>query len=190
MSFEAFVFAASDQFRFLLAAPAREPELLWITVPLALITLLMTFYFGRYVREKMGWNTALGNSVALIFVGIDLLRRLYHSGEPASFSQLWAHPILALIVVAVMLEGVLLASAAFKHALPEKLLYFFTAPLPVNLQAYVMAVIVYTGAAPSLALLVAAVVLFAALLLALRGVQEVEHLAYGRHAAGRKGDNA
>ncbi|MBI4344213.1 MAG: hypothetical protein HY555_01355, partial [Euryarchaeota archaeon] len=56
----------------LLGAPIANPEMIWFVVPLAAITLIMTLYFGLHPKEELGWNTAVGNTVALLFVSIDL----------------------------------------------------------------------------------------------------------------------
>jgi len=61
----------------LVTAPYHHTELLWITIPLIIVVLLMEFYFGRYEKEELGWNTAVGNALVLLFVAMDLYRYVY-----------------------------------------------------------------------------------------------------------------
>lgn len=170
----------------LLKAPYTVPEMIWIIVPLIITTLAMTLYFGKYRKEKLGWNTALGNSIVLLFVGIDLLRTLYHYDASPSFNQYLLHPIKTLIIAFIMIEGTVLAYVAFKHALPEKLVFFMTSPVSINLQAYVMIVIIYLRMIPTVYTLAATVLLFCALYIVLRTIQKIEYRILGYHKKGSK----
>jgi len=168
------------EFLRLLQAPAIAPEMWWIITPLIVITLLMTFYFGKYVQEKMTFDAALGNVVVLIFVGIDLLRHLYNS-EPAGFANWFLNPILFIVILSIMSEGALLSYGAFEHVLPKYLMYIVASPVSVNLQAYVLLAVVYTKSNPTWYTLIAAIVLFATLFLGMRILQEVEHFFTKAH---------
>ncbi len=170
-----------DEFITLLKAPVIAPEMWWIITPLIVITLLMTFYFGKYVREKLGWNTALGNSIVLFFVGIDLLREIYNYTVPGHFLNFAINPLKTTVILAVMFEGILLTYTAFEHALPPKVMFFIASPLPVNLQAYVLTAIIYLRMKPTLYTLAAAVLLFIVLFFILRMLQEIENLQMGMH---------
>ncbi|MBD3354899.1 hypothetical protein GF361_02850, partial [Candidatus Woesearchaeota archaeon] len=57
-----------SRFMELVTAPYHHSELLWITIPLVAALILMDIYFGRYKKEELGWNTAVGNTLALAFV--------------------------------------------------------------------------------------------------------------------------
>ncbi len=171
----------TDEFVVLLKAPFEAPEMWWIITPLIVITLMMTFYFGKYVREKLGWNTALGNSIVLFFVGMDLLRKIYDYTNPGSFANLVLNPIKTIVILAVMLEGIMLTYTAFEHAIPKKIMFFIASPLPVNLQAYVLTALVYMGLTPTWHTLAAAILLFIVLYVIVRGLQEIEHIRLGKH---------
>lgn len=175
-----------DELTYLLIAPKIEPELWWIITPLIIITLIMTFYFGKYFREKMGWNTALGNSIVLIFVGIDQLRTIYNYSIPPTIWHFAWHPLTTLIIFLIMFEGIMLSATAFKHGIPEKIMYFFTSPLSINIQAYVLTIIVYTQKHPTIYTLAAALILFAIIFITLRLIQEIEHLLFGYHFKNKK----
>ena len=119
-----------DELTYLLIAPKIEPDLWWIITPLIVITLLMTFYFGKYVSEKLGWNTALGNSVVLLFVGIDQLRTIFNYSTPPSIWHFAWHPLTSIVILAIMCEGIMLSVTAFKSPNSQPLMVF-----PVNFAA-------------------------------------------------------
>jgi hypothetical protein len=169
------------EFNSLVKAPFDVPEMWWIVVPLLAVIFVMTFYFGKYINEKLGWNTALGNSVVLFFVCVDLLRKIYNYTFPPSFENYAWYPVITAIIFVIILESVLLLSAAFKHALPEKVMYFIASPVAVNVQAYVMAAVVYTRADFTFYTLFAAVLLFIVMIVILRLIKEAEHLLFGYH---------
>jgi len=169
------------EFWLLLKAPLHAPEMWWIITPLIVITFVMAFYFGKYIREKLGWNTALGNSIVLLFVSIDLLRTIYQYTIPASWMNFLGHPVEVLIIAAVIIEGLLLSYTAFEHALPAKVMFFIASPLPVNVQAYVLTAVVYAKLLTTWYTLLAAILLFAVLFIVLRLLQEIEHLSFGHH---------
>ena len=73
MDINSFAQAVLKETVLLIKAPATNPQMIWITVPLVITTLLMTFYFGKHIKEQLGWNTALGNSVVLFFVGLKVV---------------------------------------------------------------------------------------------------------------------
>ncbi|MBI4344097.1 MAG: hypothetical protein HY555_00755 [Euryarchaeota archaeon] len=164
----------------LLAAPVVNPEMIWFVIPLAVITLLMTLYFGLHPGEELGWNTAVGNTVALLFVSIDLMRYIYHSTVPPSFENYLLQPVHSLIVAGVALEALLLMLANFLHFLPRRVAFFISSPLPVNLTAYVVMAIVYTDVPVDRITIFAAVALFIMLLILLTFIQVLERAAIGR----------
>jgi len=169
------------EFNSLVKAPFDVPEMWWIVTPLLAVIFVMTFYFGKYIDEKLGYNTALGNSVVLFFVCVDLLRTIYNYTFPPSFENYAWFPITTAIIFIIILESILLLSAAFKHALPENVMYFIASPVAVNVQAYVMAAVVYTKSDPTLYTLIAGLLLFIILIVILRVIKEIEHLLFGYH---------
>lgn len=160
----------------LLNAPAVNPEMGWIVAPLVLTLVLMTFYFGKYTEEELGWNTAVGNSIVLLFVSIDLLRYLFHLTEPGSILNYQDEWVKALISLGVVAEGITLLLSSFFKALPKHFTFFICSPLPVNLQAYVAIAIVYTDIPFDLATLVAALLLFFILLVSVTLIKILEHV--------------
>lgn len=171
------------EFWSLLGAPLEVPEMWWIITPLIAVILVSTFYFGKYINEKFGYDTALSNSIVLFFVCIDLLRNIYNYTEPASFENYAWSPITTALILIIILESVLLLSAAFRHSLPEKFMFFVASPVAVNVQAFVMAAVVYTKTEPTMYTLFAGLLLFVLLMISLRIIKEIEHFVFGYHTA-------
>ncbi len=157
-----------DRFVELVSAPAKHPNMIWIVTPLVITLLLMQFYFGRYKREELGWNTAVGNSMVLIFVSLDLLRYIYGDTGINSLDvtniplQNFKATIIALVVGSA---GFLMMFTNFFHIIPKKVSFFISSSLPVNLMAYVAVILVYTSIPLDFYTLIASLVLFIALLI-------------------------
>ena len=96
------------EFILILKAPSLVPEMWWIITPLFVTFLVMTFYFGVYKREELGWNTALGNTIVLMFVAIDLLRTVYHYTIPPMLENFAGHPVIFIIIAIIIIEAFLL----------------------------------------------------------------------------------
>ncbi|MFA5796774.1 MAG: hypothetical protein WC916_01900 [Candidatus Woesearchaeota archaeon] len=132
----------------IIQSPFQEREMLWMLIPLLATIIFMEFYFGRYKEEELGWNTAYGNTLILLFIGIDLFRRTYEplgltirdaitSGEPK-------------IVIAITLFGfaLLLLLIDFFHFLPKKIAYIVSSPTYINLLALLGVIVVYSKDIP------------------------------------------
>ena len=155
----------------IILAPALNPSMFWIIVPLICTLLLMTFYFGAHRREELGYSSAVANSVVLLFVGVDLFRHVFNLTTPGSVLNFQLHPISTIICFAVMLEAITLMFASFFKSLPKQITFFFCAPVSVNLQAYLAIAIVYTNITLDLYTLAAAAVLFIVIYFVLRMIQ-------------------
>lgn len=131
----------------MLLAPVDHSNMLWIVAPLALSLFIMIVYFSRYTKEELGWNTAVGNSLLLVFVAVDLLRYIYTNPFVETPIEVGGFPLPLKLAVAllVLLEGFTLAFADFFHFLPKKIAFFLCSTIPVNLTAYVAITIVYTN---------------------------------------------
>lgn len=160
----------------LLSAPSANPQMFWIITPLIVTLLVMTFYFGKYARDELGWNTALGNSIVLLFVSIDLMRYIFNLSSPGSVINYELHPISTIICIIVAVEAVTLMFTSFFKALPKTITFLICAPLPVNLQAYLAISIVYTKITLDWYTLLAVIVLFIILYMIIKILQLTERL--------------
>ena len=148
-----FIPIAYDRLYKLITAPLNHEEMVWIVVPLVITTILMRFYFGRYTREKLGWNTAVGNSLVLFFVSLDLLRYINQGNLSTILSNFAELPLQSLIAFYVGIVGFAMFFFDFFHILPKKLAFFLGNSLVINLTAYIAIVLIYTnpiGKEPSL----------------------------------------
>ena len=151
----------------LVLAPYHNPQMIWIVIPLATTLLLMEFYFGRYIDEELGWNTAFGNSIVLLFVSLDLLRFLYGDVSKLAtiFSAGFGLPAKTVIALAIGVLGILLMFFNFFHFLPKKLAFWVSSALPINLVAYISLSIVYSKVTIDIFTLFAAIGMYIGLII-------------------------
>ncbi|MBU0929747.1 MAG: hypothetical protein KJ623_01605 [Nanoarchaeota archaeon] len=122
----------------ILTAPYHIPEMLWIAIPLLITIFLMEIYFAKYREEELGWNTAYGNSIVLIFVAIDLIRHLFNNG-------LLDINVKALVIVLLIIDGAILTLIDFYHLLSKEFAFGLSSKLPTNFLAYCAIILVYTN---------------------------------------------
>ncbi|MEE9525478.1 MAG: hypothetical protein V3V78_02620 [Candidatus Woesearchaeota archaeon] len=161
-----------DRFMELVTAPYHFSALLWITIPLIVALILMDIYFGRYKKEELGWNTAVGNTLALVFVAMDLFRQVWSRlAEPSFWNLIAGHFRETMVIVVLALGSLWLFIADFLHILPKKLAFFISSSVPTSVFAYTAIVLIYTDIPLDKYTLLASVVLFFVLLIALKIIQ-------------------
>ena len=126
----------------LIAAPFKYPDMLWIVLPLILTLVAIELYFGKYADENLGWNTALTNTLVLVFVSLNLFQKVFNQsrGFWKAFSAQGFY-----IALFVVLLGLVLFLIDFMHLLPDKIAMAISSHLPMNLAAYTAIVLVYTN---------------------------------------------
>ncbi|MBW2964760.1 hypothetical protein KY363_04835 [Candidatus Woesearchaeota archaeon] len=149
----------------LVLAPFNNPDMVWTLAPLILALLLMQIYFGRNKDEALGWNTAFGNSIALLFISASLLRGVYLQSGGGDISDFLARAssfsdISILIITAVFLYGILLSTISFYHWIPESIAFFIMNGISINVTAYVAIVLVNSEVPLDKHTLLAGVVIF------------------------------
>lgn len=152
----------------LITAPKMNPDMLWLVIPLIITLLLMTFYFGRYEYEEIGWNTAVGNSLVLFFISIDLIRQIYNGNVGGilhpSLLNFEINSVKTAISISLLFIAIFLLIINFTHSAPKKISFFLSSPLPINLTAYIVMTIVYTNVVFDRFTLIASLVIFFMLL--------------------------
>jgi hypothetical protein len=128
-----------SRFLEIIYSPLVFKDMLWILIPLLVTMLFIEFYFGFYVEEQLGWNTAFGNTLVLMFVSLNLGKQLYDSG------LLFNDQLKTIIVMAVLIEAVLIGFFDFFHILPERFAFKISGTLPINFVAISAIIIVYTN---------------------------------------------
>ncbi|MBD3259331.1 hypothetical protein GF371_01735 [Candidatus Woesearchaeota archaeon] len=169
----------------LITAPKTYPEMIWMVIPLVIVTFVMTFYFGMYKKEQLGWNTAVGNSLVLIFVSIDLLRHIFNLTLPGSVLNFGEVPFKTVVACLIFVEGIALMFINMMHFLPKRISFAISAPLPINITAYIVMTIVYTEMVFDWITLLAAVIFFVILYLILKMVQTGERILLRKIAKAR-----
>jgi len=111
-------------------------DVLWILAPLVLTLVLMEAYFGRYRKEELGWNTAFGNSLILIFISANLVKHIV-------VNDLWTDPIRAGTVITLLLVGLILTLLDYFHALPESWAFAVSSKFPISFVAFLAILFVY-----------------------------------------------
>lgn len=136
----------------LLGAPLDHPDMIWTLAPMLIALVLMQIYFGRNKEEALGWNTAFGNSIALTFISISLLRTLYIESGIASITAFMdsidVSNLRVFVVAVIFLYGLFLALISFFHWLPERIAFFIMNGISINVTAYVAIVLVNVGNIP------------------------------------------
>jgi len=133
-----FFYATKERTIEIIKSPITNPDMLWLLIPLIASLILLEFYFGRYSEEELGWNTAFGNSLALIFISIILAKHMYDY-------QLLYDANKVSIVASVLLVGIILAFLDFFHALPKEFAFKLSAKLPIDYLAFIAIVFVFTN---------------------------------------------
>ncbi|MDD4877684.1 MAG: hypothetical protein PHO02_01455 [Candidatus Nanoarchaeia archaeon] len=113
-----------------------HPEMLWAIVPIAVSMILISYYFGKYKKEELGWNTAFGNSVVMLFACMNLYRHL-HESSMLGFNSY------TMLVSVIMLEGFALTLLDFLHAMPKSFAYALSSGMTVNTILIFLSIIVY-----------------------------------------------
>ena len=114
----------------------KYPEMLWVIIPVAIAMILISYYFGKYKKEELGWNTAFGNSVVMLFACVDLFRYLYNE-------HLLGWNNYTMLVSVVLLEGFILTFLDFLHALPKSFAFALSSGMTVNTILIFLIIIVY-----------------------------------------------
>ncbi|MEW6036218.1 MAG: hypothetical protein AB1529_06405 [Candidatus Micrarchaeota archaeon] len=147
----------------IILAPLSNEGMLWAAVPLLVATVFIALYFGRHRKEELGWNTAFGNTMVFLFVGMNLVREIYFSS--GSWENVLSSPFYLAIAVALAVTSLLLMLITYFHLLPKKVAFFLFSAPPINVTVYVVMAIVYAGVPPDL-FTVAAGIVFLLLILA------------------------
>jgi hypothetical protein len=129
-------------------APFTHHNMLWMLLPLLATLLLMEFYFGRYKDEELGWNTAFGNSLVLMFVAVDSFRHVYEPIGGSILSVIFSKETKIIISLVIFGFALLLMFIDFFHFLPKKAAYIISSPVYINLIGLLGIIIVYATNIP------------------------------------------
>lgn len=117
--------------------PSSNPEAIWLLAPLVIMMVLMEFYFGRYNKEELGWNTAYGNSLVLIFIAASLFKYIHEN-------NLWSNEAKIAVMTFLVGIGIIITIIDYLHLIPKELAFTISSKLPLNFVAYASIVLIYT----------------------------------------------
>lgn len=132
-----------------------HPDMLWTILPLLASTTLIVVYFGRYKTEKLGWNTAFGNTISLFFVIASLSRDLILRYTPKDFLDMsspyllrFDQPLFQMVFLVILgLEALLLMNINYYHRIPERWSFLISSAIPVN-SISLLALLIIKGDVP------------------------------------------
>ncbi|MBU0471264.1 MAG: hypothetical protein KKF89_03495 [Nanoarchaeota archaeon] len=127
-----------NKFFDLVGAPFIHPEMFWILTPVIIIWIIIELYFARYIREELEYESALDNSLFLLFVGVDLLRRI-------SFEKLLFHDVLRTVIALLVVSfSLVLAYLDFFHVLKRKISFRVSSKFTISFVAYISIILTYS----------------------------------------------
>lgn len=109
----------------ILKSPFSKPSIFWQLAPALLLWGIMEFYFGYHKREKLGWNTALGNGISLFWIIISCLQYRFSIGD-VSFVNPGLFALLVIVFYAVFVMYI-----SFQHTFSERFTYLVSSPSPI-----------------------------------------------------------
>jgi hypothetical protein len=159
--------------------PISNPDMLWILLPLLATMFLIELYFGRYKEETLGWNSAVGNSIVLFFVAVNLFSYLYRSGLLISVSfippQLFATALKkSIITFIILLESILLLFLNFFHLMPKSLAFGVSSAMIVNFTGVIAILLVYSDTPIDIVTLLAVLLIFICVAIFFKIIQALE----------------
>jgi len=171
--------AAAVLLRFieLVQAPLTDHKMLWTAVPLVIATIFITVYFGKYRTEELGWNSAFGNTMVFLFVSINIIQYMYYSSGTGSIDNILSNEFYLTVALVLAAVAAFFMFVVYYHLLPKRLAFFLFSAPPVNVSAYVLMTMVYTGVPVDYITLAAAVLFFLVIYLALKLLQKLESMA-------------
>lgn len=132
----------------IIEAPIKVPEMLWMLIPMIASLVMMELYFGRYKDEELGWNTAVGNSLVLTFVAIDLFRHNYEPEKMTIIEAIQSPDGKIFISLLIFSFALLLVLMDFFHFLPKKIAYTISSGPFINIISMLGIIIVYSDNIP------------------------------------------
>lgn len=153
--------AVYPRFLDIVTAPRDHLQMLWLIAPLLITAFLIEVYFGRHKEEELGWNTAYGNSIVLIFTTVNLFYYLYRTyGYQALISLEGSVFYKSLFVLVGFLYAFILLTIDFTHALNKKIAFFLSSSITVSVFSFIAIVLIYAGIPFDITTLVTALCIF------------------------------
>ncbi|MBU0627577.1 MAG: hypothetical protein KKC75_00165 [Nanoarchaeota archaeon] len=144
----------------ILLVPYYHKEVLWTIAPLIFSLIMLQMYFGKYKTELLGWNTAFGNSISLVWVTTILLKYMSNNYGLKNVIEQSGHRVYLILILCFGVYTLSLTFINFNHLLPRRFAFWISSSLPVNVLAYFIIVIVMGRITIDETTLFAALILF------------------------------
>ncbi len=165
----------------LASEPLKSPNMLWTLIPLIVGMFILEIYFGHYKREKLGWSSAVGNSLMLFFVGMNLFSYLFSSGfsiilQKSNLTLIGPQIVIVKYFIAgfIVFEAALLFVLNFFHLAPKKFAFGISSGLFVNFLACMGIILVYGNLSLNWTIIPGILLLFFGLLVFLALLEFIE----------------
>lgn len=112
-------------FKEIFSAPLKDTSIWWLLAPIILFWLVIEIYFGRHKKEKLGWNTALGNGLNMFWIVVISLKALFEQELGLSSLDKLA------FVILIALYSAFIIFVSFTHKLKEKVFFLVSSPTAV-----------------------------------------------------------
>jgi hypothetical protein len=114
-------------------APIQHTEILPSLLPIILGAIVIELYFGKYSKERLGWNSSVSNSIIWLATGLNLY-----------FTETFSTTLEKNATFLLIGMGGFVGAMDFFHVWPKNLAFLASAPTVVYLLAYVTVVAVKT----------------------------------------------
>jgi len=119
----------------IIASPFRNLSALWVLAPVFLLWIILIIYFDQHKKERLGWNTALGNGISMFWISVTLMKHIF---ETESFTL----PKL-LMVIFILVYAAFIAIISFRHSFSAKVTYTLAYPTPIYFLSGVAILVTY-----------------------------------------------
>lgn len=140
-------------------SPFLDLTALWVLGPILLLWVVLVVYFDKYKKEKLGWNTALGNGISMFWISVMLMRHVFEQGLDQSFAALKIISLGLVIIYALFISII-----SFKHSLSSNTVFLLASPTPIYFFSAAAVVVAYDALTLNLYTIIGLVIVFIGIL--------------------------
>lgn len=141
----------------IVSKPTLFKSLLWVIAPLFITLILIQLYFGRYKNEELGWNTAFGNSVSLLWVTTTLFRFIYEKNDGNLLNTFLLNKEESILISILALWAITSVFLQFYHVLPKKVDFLIYSSIPVYATSILLVILIIGNVALDLVTLISSI---------------------------------
>lgn len=109
----------------ILSSFTKDPSIWWLLAPIILFWLVIEIYFGRYKKERLGWNTALGNGLSMFWIVVISLKDLFNENLGLFSKEK------LIFIVFISAYSIFIIFVSFTHRIKENLFFLIASPTMV-----------------------------------------------------------